>query len=64
MMSAVARAEKRLGAQVPEYLLAEAERLTAQKMAVKRLPEGYAGLLLEDEIVDAFTRAVINRRCL
>ena len=63
MKSAVARAERRLGFSVPENLLAEAERLTAQKMTVKRLPEGYAELLLEDEIVDACTRAAINGRC-
>lgn len=63
MMSAVARAEGRLGHKVPEELLAEAKRLTAQKMAVKRLPGGYSELLLEDEIVDAYTRAVINGRC-
>ena len=62
MISVVARAEKRLGGRVPEDLLAEAERLTAQKMVVKRLPEGYADLLLEDEIVDACTRAAINGR--
>ena len=63
MMSVVARAERRLGGRVPEDLLAEAERLTAKKMAVKRLPEDYAELLLEDEIVDVCTRAVINEGC-
>lgn len=63
MKPAVARAEKRLGLKVPDNLLAEAEMLTRQKMLVKRLPDGYAELLLEDEIVDACFRAVINGRC-
>lgn len=63
MMSAVARAEKRLGIKVPENLLQEAEELTAQKMKVKGLPEDYEDLLLEDEIVDACIRTVINGRC-
>ncbi len=63
MKSAVARAEKRLGHRVPDNLLAEAEKLTNQKVLVKHLPVGYAELLLEDEIVDACFRAAINGRC-
>ena len=63
MKSAIARAEKRLRIRVPENLLQEAKELTAQKMRVKELPEDYEDLLLEDEIVDACIRAVINGRC-
>lgn len=63
MMSAVARAEKRLGIKVSENLLREAEELTNQKMKAKGLPEDYEDLLLEDEIVDACIRAAINGRC-
>lgn len=63
MVSAVMRAERRLGIRVPEDLVQEAEELTAQKVKIKGLPESYADLLLEDEIVDACIRAVINGRC-
>ena len=40
MMSAVSRAEARLGTRVPEDLLEEAESLTDWKMEVKGLPAG------------------------
>lgn len=62
MKSAVARAEKRLGYNVPGELLEEAASLTTQKIAVKHMPKSYAELLMEDEIVDACMRAAINGR--
>lgn len=62
-MSAVSRAEKRMGISAPQELLEEAMQLTERKVKTKGLPEGYAELLLEDEIVDACTRAAINGRC-
>lgn len=62
MMSAVSRAEARLGIRIPENLIEEAQMHTERKMLVKGFPESYAELLLEDEIVDACMRAVINGR--
>lgn len=44
MMSAVSRAEARLGIQVPEDLLEKAESLTDRKMEVKGLPAEYREL--------------------
>lgn len=63
MMSAVSRAEARLGIQVPEDLLEKAESLTDRKMEVKGLPEEYRELLLEDVIVETCIMAAINGRC-
>lgn len=63
MMSAVSRAEARLGIQVPEDLLEKAESLTDRKMEVKRLPAEYRELLLEDVIVETCIMAAINGRC-
>ena len=63
MMSAVSRAEARLGIQVPEDLLEKAERLTDRKMEVKGLPAEYRELLLEDVIVETCIMAAINGRC-
>lgn len=63
MMSAVSRAEARLGIQVPEYLLEKAESLTDRKMEVKGLPAEYRELLLEDVIVETCIMAAINGRC-
>lgn len=62
MMSAVLRAEERVGGQVPSYLIEEAIALTKRKMEVKGLPPDYEPLLLEDEIVEACFRQEINRR--
>ena len=63
MMSAVSRAEARLGIQVPEDLLEKAESLTDLKMEVKGLPAEYRELLLEDVIVETCIMAAINGRC-
>lgn len=63
MMSAVLRAEARLGIQVPEDLLEKAESLTDRKMEVKGLPAEYRELLLEDVIVETCIMAAINGRC-
>lgn len=63
MMSAVSRAESRLGIQVPEDLLEKAESLTDRKMEVKGLPAEYRELLLEDVIVETCIMAAINGRC-
>ncbi len=63
MMSAVSRAEARLGTRVPEDLLEEAESLTDWKMEVKGLPAEYRELLLEDVIVETCIMAAINGRC-
>lgn len=63
MMSAVSRAEARLGIQVPEDLLEKAESLTDRKMKVKGLPAEYRELLLEDVIVETCVMAAINGRC-
>lgn len=63
MMSAVSRAEARLGTRVPEDLLEEAESLTDRKMEVKGLPAEYRELLLEDVIVETCIMAAINGRC-
>lgn len=63
MMSAVSRAEARLGIQVPEDLLEKAESLTDRKMEVKGLPAVYRELLLEDVIVETCIMAAINGRC-
>ena len=62
MMSAVSRAEQRLGIRVPEDLTEEAAALTKRKMEVKGFPPEYEELLLEDEIVEACLRCAINRR--
>lgn len=63
MMSAVSKAEARLGIQVPEDLLEKAESLTDRKMEVKGLPAEYRELLLEDVIVETCIMAAINGRC-
>ena len=63
MLSAVSRAEARLGIQVPEDLLEKAESLTDRKMEVKGLPAEYRELLLEDVIVETCIMAAINGRC-
>ncbi len=63
MMSAVSRAEARLGIQVPEDLLEKAESITDRKMEVKGLPAEYRELLLEDVIVETCIMAAINGRC-
>lgn len=63
MMSAVSRAEARLGIRVPEDLLEKAESLTDRKMEVKGLPAEYRELLLEDVIVETCIMAAINGRC-
>lgn len=63
MMSAVSRAEARLGIQVPEDLLEKAKSLTDRKMEVKGLPAEYRELLLEDVIVETCIMAAINGRC-
>ena len=63
MMSAVSRAEARLGIQVPEDLLEKAESLTDRKMEVKGLPAEYRELLLEDVIVETCIMAAIKGRC-
>ena len=63
MMSAVSRAEARLGIQVPEDLLEKAGSLTDRKMEVKGLPAEYRELLLEDVIVETCIMAAINGRC-
>lgn len=62
MMSAVSRAEQRLGIRVPEDLAEEAVALTKRKMEVKGFLPEYEELLLEDEIVEACLRCAINRR--
>lgn len=61
--AAIARAEKRLGIRPPDDMIEEAEKLTVQKIEIKKLPADYFGCLLEDEIVDACIRAAINGRC-
>lgn len=69
MMSAVSRAEKRLGFTPHEEVLEYARKLTEQKIRVKGLPEGYFPLLYEDVIVETYSMAFINfigeqnRRC-
>lgn len=63
MMSAVLRAEARLGIRVPEDLLEKAERLTDRKMEVKGFPPEYRELLLEDVIVETCVMEAINWRC-
>ena len=55
--------EARMGLEAPDPLVEEAVKLTDQKIRVKGLPESYAPLLLEDEIVEACFRAAINGRC-
>lgn len=60
--AAISRAEKRLKITVPDFIIEEAERLTAQKVKVKGLPADYFSLLFESEIVDACIRAAINVR--
>ena len=57
------RAEARMGLEAPDSLIEEAVKLTEQKIRVKGLPEDYAPLLLEDEIMEACFRAAINGRC-
>ena len=63
MMSAVSRAEARLGIRVPDDLLERAEKLTDRKMEVKNLPPDYRELLLEDVIVETCMMEAINGRC-
>ena len=63
MMSAVSRAETRLGIRVPEDLLEKAEQLTDRKMEVKGFPPEYRELLLEDVIIETVFMAAINGRC-
>ena len=63
MMSAVSRAEARLGTRVPEDLLEEAESLTDRKMEVKGLLAEDRELLREDVIVETCSMAAINGRC-
>ena len=55
--------EARMGLEAPDPLVEEAVKLTEQKIRGKGLPESYAPLLLEDEIVEACFRAAINGRC-
>lgn len=62
MMSAVSRAEARLGIRVPDDLLERAEKLTDRKMEVKNLPPDYRELLLEDVIVETCMMEAINGR--
>lgn len=63
MMSAVSRAEKRLGFTPHEEVLEYARKLTEQKIRVKGLPEDYFPLLYEDVIVETYSMACINARC-
>lgn len=63
MMSAVSRAETRLGIRVPEDLLEKAEQLTDRKMEVKGFPPEYRELLLEDVIIETYVMEAINWRC-
>ena len=63
MMSAVSRAEARLGIRVPDDLLERAEKLTDRKMEVKNLPPDYRELLLEDVIVETCMRTPCDPRC-
>ena len=56
-------AEARMGLEAPDPIVEEAVKLTEQKIRVKGVPESYAPLLLEDEIVEACFRAAINGRC-
>lgn len=60
---AISKATDRLGVTPPDDLVEEARQLTRQKVRVKKLPDWYAPLLLEDEIVEACIRAAINGRC-
>lgn len=62
MMSAVLRAEKRLGFTPHEEVLEYARKLTEQKIRTKGLPEDYFPLLYEDVIVETYVMASINRR--
>ena len=57
------REEARLGLEATESHDEEAYKKTEQKIRVKGLPEDYAPLLLEDEIMEACFRAAINGRC-
>lgn len=61
-MSAVSRAEERLGIKIPDDLLERAEALTDRKMEAKGLPSDYRELLLEDVIVETCVMAAINWR--
>ena len=63
MMSAVSRAEVRLGVRVPEELLEKAEQLTDRKMESKGFLAEYRELLLEDVIVETCVMEAINWRC-
>lgn len=63
MMSAVSKAEARLGIRVPEDLLETAEKLTDRKMEAMGHPAEYRELLLEDVIVEICFMAAINGRC-
>ena len=56
-------AEARMGLEAPDPLVEEAVKLTEQKIRVKGLPEDYAPLLLEDEIMEACCRAASIGRC-
>lgn len=62
MVSAVSKAEERLGIRVPDELLAKAKMLTSRKMEAKGLPPDYEELLLEDVIVETCIMAAINGR--
>ena len=63
MMSAVSRAEARLGIQIPEELLDKAKQLTDRKMEAKGFPPEYKDLLLVDVIIETCFMAAINGRC-
>lgn len=63
MMSAVSRAEARLGVRVPEDLLEKAVQLTDRKVEAKGFPPSYKDLLLEDVIVETCVMEAINWRC-
>lgn len=60
MMSAVLRAERRLGFTPSKEVLEYARKLTEQKMRAKELPEDYLPLLYEDVIVETYSMAYIN----
>jgi len=68
-MSAVSKAEKRLGFTPSKDVLEYARKLTEQKIRVKGLPEDYFPFLYEDVIVETYSMAIINaigeqnRRC-
>lgn len=69
MMSAVSRAERRLGFTPHEEVLEYAREVTEQKIRAERLPEDYFPWLYEDVIVETYSMAFINaigemnRRC-